>query len=37
MLVMDECEKLSSRQRVATVKNIKYKIYFDLFNTFFAY
>ena len=29
-----ECAKLSSRQRVATLKNLKYKIYFDLFNTF---
>ena len=29
-----ECAKLSSRQRVATMKNLKYKIYFDLFNTF---
>ena len=30
-----ESAKLSSRQRVATLKNLKYKIYFDLFNTFF--
>uniref|UniRef100_A0A4W5MU75 P2X purinoceptor n=1 Tax=Hucho hucho TaxID=62062 RepID=A0A4W5MU75_9TELE len=29
-----ECAKLSSRQRVATLKNLKYKIYIDLFNTF---
>ena len=29
-----ECAKLSSRQRVATLKNLKSKIYFDLFNTF---
>ena len=29
-----ECAKLSSRQRVATLKNLKYKIYFDLFYTF---
>ena len=29
--------KLSSRQRVATLKNLNYKIYFDLFNTFFGY
>ena len=29
-----ECAKLSSRQSVATLKNIKYKIYFDWFNTF---
>ena len=29
-----ECAKPSSRQRVATLKNLKYKIYFDLFNTF---
>ena len=29
-----ECTKLSSRKRVATLKNLKYKIYFDLFNTF---
>jgi hypothetical protein len=29
-----ECAKMSSRQRVATLKNPKYKIYFDLFNTF---
>jgi hypothetical protein len=28
------CAKLSSRQRVATLKNLKCKIYFDLFNTF---
>jgi hypothetical protein len=28
-----ECAKLPSRKRVATLKNIKYKIYFDLFNT----
>ena len=26
--------KLSSRQRVATLNNLKYKIYFDLVNTF---
>ena len=29
-----ECAKLSSRQRVATLKNLKYKIHFDLFHTF---
>ena len=29
-----ECAKLSSRQRVATLKNLKSKIYFDFFNTF---
>ena len=29
-----ECAKLSSRQRVATSKNLKYKICFDLFHTF---
>jgi hypothetical protein len=29
-----ENAKLSSRQRVATLKNLKSKIYFDLFNTF---
>ena len=29
-----ECAKLSSRQRVATLKNLKSKIYLDLFNTF---
>ena len=29
-----KCAKLSSRQRVATLKNLKYKIYLDLFNTF---
>ena len=29
-----ECAKLSSRQRVATLKNLTYKIYLDLFNTF---
>ena len=29
-----ECEKLSSRQRVATSKNLKSQIYFDLFNIF---
>ena len=32
-----ECAKLSSRQRVATLKNLKYQIYLDLFNTFFGY
>jgi hypothetical protein len=32
-----ECAKLSSRQRVATLKNLKYKIYLDLFNTFGYY
>ena len=30
---MPECAKLSSRQRVATLKNIKYQIYLDLFKT----
>jgi hypothetical protein len=30
----NECAKLSSRQRVATLKNLTYKIYFDLINTF---
>ena len=29
-----ECAKLSSRQRVATLKNLKSEIYFYLFNTF---
>ena len=29
-----ESAKLSSRQRVATLKILKYKLYFDLFNTF---
>ena len=29
---IQECAKLSSRQRAATLKNLKYKIYFDLFN-----
>ena len=29
-----ECAKLTSKQRVATLKNLKYYIYFDLFNTF---
>ena len=29
-----ECAKLSSRQWVATLKNLKYKIFFDLCNTF---
>ena len=29
-----ECVKLSSRQRVATLKNLKYQTYFYLFNTF---
>jgi hypothetical protein len=29
-----ESAKLSSRQRMATLKNLKYKIYFDVFNTF---
>ena len=29
-----ECANLSSRQMVATLKNLKYNIYFDLFNTF---
>ena len=29
-----ECAKLSSRRRVATLKNLNSKIYFDLFNTF---
>jgi hypothetical protein len=32
-----ECAKLSSRQRVSTLKNQKYKIDFDLFNTSFGY
>ena len=32
-----ECAKLSSSQRVATLKNLKYKLHFDLFNTFFGY
>ena len=29
-----KCAKLSSRQMVATLKNLKYKIHFDLFSTF---
>ena len=29
-----ECAKLSPRQRVAILKNLRYKIYLDLFNTF---
>jgi hypothetical protein len=29
-----ECAKLPSRQRVATLKNLKYRIYFVSFNTF---
>uniref|UniRef100_A0A8C7J8F5 [histone H3]-lysine(36) N-dimethyltransferase n=1 Tax=Oncorhynchus kisutch TaxID=8019 RepID=A0A8C7J8F5_ONCKI len=29
-----KCAKLSSSQRVATLKNLKSKIHFDLFNTF---
>ena len=29
-----ECATLSLRQRVATLKNLKCKIYFELFNTF---
>jgi SAM-dependent MidA family methyltransferase len=29
-----ECAKLSSRQRVATLQNINYQICFDLFKTF---
>ena len=29
-----ECAKLSSRQREATLKNLKYEMYFELFNTF---
>ena len=29
-----ECAKLSSRQSMATLNNLKYKIHFDLFNTF---
>ena len=32
-----ECAKLLWRQRVATLKNLKYKLYLDLFNTFFGY
>jgi hypothetical protein len=32
-----ECAKLSSRQRVATLKSLKYKIYFDLMNTFLSW
>ena len=28
------CAKMSSRQREATLKNLKYKIHFDLFNTY---
>jgi hypothetical protein len=31
-----ECAKLSSWQRVATSKNLKYNICFDIFNTFLA-
>jgi hypothetical protein len=30
----DSSAKLSSRQRLATLKNLKYKIYLDLFKTF---
>ena len=29
-----ECGKLSSRQRVASLKNLKYKIYLDLLTLF---
>ncbi|CDQ96925.1 unnamed protein product [Oncorhynchus mykiss] len=29
-----QCAKLSSRQRVATLKNLKYEIYFDLLTLF---
>ena len=32
-----ECAKLSSRQRVATLKNLKSKTYLDLFDTFVGY
>ena len=32
-----ECAKLSSRQRVATLKNLKYKIYLDFLFGFFGY
>ena len=32
-----ECANLSSRQRVATLKNLNYKVYFDLFNIFGGY
>uniref|UniRef100_A0A8C8D329 P2X purinoceptor n=1 Tax=Oncorhynchus tshawytscha TaxID=74940 RepID=A0A8C8D329_ONCTS len=32
-----ECAKLSSRQRVATLRNLKYNIHFNLFNTFGYY
>ena len=35
-IVNKECSKLSSRQGVAALKNLTYKIYFDLFNTFLA-
>ena len=31
------CAKLSSKQRMATMKNLKYKRNVDLFNTFFGY
>ena len=31
------CAKVSSRQRVATLNNLKYEIYFDLFNNLFGY
>jgi hypothetical protein len=33
---MRECQEFAklSRKIVATLKNLKYKIYFDLFNTF---
>ena len=34
MKLVERMPKLSSRQRVATLKNLKYKIYFDWFNTF---
>ena len=32
-----ECAKLSSRQRVVTLKNLKSKIYLKSFNIFFGY
>ena len=32
--LFERMTRVSSRQRVATLKNLKYKIYFDLFNTF---
>jgi hypothetical protein len=33
-MLCQEYAKLSSKQSVATLKNLKYKTYVDLFNTF---